>query len=160
MNRLAAYIPPPEQVPIHLRWMIRRDMPEVLTIEQASFTFPWSEDDFVRCLRARNCIGFVAECAERVVGYMVYELQKHRLHLLNLAVHECYRRRGVGHQLIRNLVGKLSHDRRSRILLEVRDTNLQAQLFFRAQGFRAVSVLRRLYDDTAEDAFLFQYPVA
>ena len=41
----------------HIRWMIRRDMPEVLAIEAASFEFPWLEDDFIRCLRQRNCIG-------------------------------------------------------------------------------------------------------
>ena len=26
---------------VHIRWMIRRDMEEVLNIEQASFEFPW-----------------------------------------------------------------------------------------------------------------------
>ena len=42
-------------------------------------------------------------------------------------------------------------------MLEVRETNLAAQLFFRGQGFRAVSVLREFYDDTPEDAYLMQY---
>ena len=56
--------------------MIRRDMPEVIPIETASFEFPWSEDDFVRCLRQRNCIGMVAEMDDQVVGFMIYELHK------------------------------------------------------------------------------------
>ncbi len=55
------------------------------------------------------------------------------------------------------LVSKLSHQRRTRILLEVRETNLAAQLFFRKAGFRAVSVLRSFYDDTPEDAYVMQY---
>ncbi len=83
-------------LPVHIRWMIRRDMPSVLAIEQECFEFPWYEDDFVRCLRQRNCIGMVAEASERVVGFMIYELHKHRLHVLNFAVHEHFRRRGVG----------------------------------------------------------------
>ena len=33
-----------------------------------SFEFPWSEEDFIRCLRQRNCIGMVAEHDEQVVG--------------------------------------------------------------------------------------------
>ena len=41
--------------------------------------------------------------------------------------------------------------------LEVRETNLAAQLFFRTQGFRAVSVLRSYYDDTPEDAYVMSY---
>jgi [ribosomal protein S18]-alanine N-acetyltransferase len=145
------------QLPVHIRWMIRRDMPEVLAIEEQCFEFPWYEEDFIRCLRQRNCIGMVAEASERVAGFMIYELHKNRLHILNFAVHEAHRRRGVGGQMSRKLISKLSHERRSRILLEIRETNLPAQLFFRALGFRAVSVLRDYYEDTTEDAYVMQY---
>ncbi len=145
------------RVRVHIRWMIRRDMPEVLAIEAASFEFPWLEDDFIRCLRQRNCIGMVAEHDDRVVGFMIYELNKSRIQVLNFATSPVYRRRGVGTQMIGKLVGKLSSQRRTRISLEVRETNLPAQLFFRQSGFRAVSVLRDYYDDTPEDAYLMQY---
>jgi ribosomal-protein-alanine N-acetyltransferase len=142
---------------VHIRWMIRRDMPEVLEIEGEGFEFPWSEDDFIRCLRQRNCIGMVAERDDRVAGFMIYELHKLRLHVLNFAVAREFRRRGVGRQMVAKLVSKLSRERRTRILLEVRETNLAAQLFFRQCDFRAVSVLRDFYEDTTEDAYLMQY---
>ncbi len=142
---------------VHIRWMIRRDMAEVLEIEQNSFEFPWSEEDFIRCLRQRNCIGMVAEYDERVVGFMIYELHKNQLHVLNFAVRPDARRRGVGVQMVNKLVGKLSQQRRNRIVLEIRETNLAAQLFFRNLDFRAVSVLRDYYDDTVEDAYVMQY---
>ena len=87
-----------QEIRVHIRWMIRRDMPEVLEIEERSFEFPWTEEDFIRCLRQRNCIGMVAEHDERVVGFMIYELHKTRLHLLNFCVHRDLRRRGVGTQ--------------------------------------------------------------
>jgi ribosomal-protein-alanine N-acetyltransferase len=99
----------------------------------------------------------VAEHNERVVGMMIYELHKNRLHILNFAVHEQMRRRGIGGQLIRKLISKLSPQRRSRIMLEIRETNLAAQLFFRDVGFRAISLLRDFYEDTTEDAYLMQY---
>lgn len=149
-----------QEVCVHIRWMIRRDMPEVLEIESRSFEFPWTEEDFIRCLRQRNCIGMVAEYDERVVGFMIYELHKNRLHVLNLAVHPNFRRRGVGEQMANKLVSKLSNQRRNSILLEVRETNLCAQLFFRELGFRAISVLRDFYEDTVEDAYLMQYRFA
>ena len=41
-----------QQVRMHIRWMIRRDMPEVLRIEQASYDYPWCEEDFLRIGRA------------------------------------------------------------------------------------------------------------
>ena len=146
-----------QQVGVHIRWMIRRDMTEVLRIESECFEFPWSEDDFVNCLRQRNCIGMVAEHDDRVVGFMIYELHKSRLHIINFAVLDSCQRRGVGTQMLQKLVGKLSQQRRNKILLEVRETNLKAQLFFKKNSFRAVSVLRDFYDDTTEDAYLMQF---
>lgn len=142
---------------VHIRWMIRRDMPEVLQIEEENFDHPWSEEDFLRCLRQRNCIGMVAELGERVVGFMIYELHKTKLHILNFGVETAQHRRGVGSQMIRKLVSKLSSHRRTSITLEVRERNLPAQLFFRDGGFRAMRVLRAFYDDTGEDAYLMQY---
>ncbi|MFM7844772.1 MAG: ribosomal protein S18-alanine N-acetyltransferase [Planctomycetota bacterium] len=142
---------------VHIRWMIRRDMAEVIAIEKQSFEFPWTEDDFVRSLRQRNCIGMVAECDERIVGFMIYEIHRNRLHLLNFSVRTEFRRRGVGSQMLRKLTAKLTQQRRNRILLEVRETNLPAQLFFRANGFRAISLLRSYYEDTPEDAYLLQF---
>jgi ribosomal-protein-alanine N-acetyltransferase len=146
-----------QEVRVHIRWMIRRDMPEVLSIEASSFEFPWMEEDFIRCLRQRNCIGMVAEHDDQVVGFMIYELNKNRIQVLNFAVSPEFRRRGVGTQMVAKLIGKLSTQRRTRIALEVRETNLDAQLFFRTAGFRAVSVLRNFYEDTPEDAYLMQY---
>lgn len=146
-----------EQLRVHIRWMIRRDMPEVLQAEQQSFDCAWTEEDFLRCLRQRNCIGMVAEHGEKVVGFMIYELHKAKLHILNFAVHPSWRRLGVGGQMVSKLISKLSSHRRTRITLEVRETNLAAQLFFRKMEFRAVRVLRNFYEDTGEDAFLMQY---
>ncbi len=142
---------------VHIRWMIRRDMAEVLNTEQESFEFPWIEEDFIRCLRQRNCIGMVAESGEEVVGFMIYELHKTKLHILNFAVHREFRRQGVGQQMVDKLTSKLSSQRRTKLTLEVRETNLPAQLFFREAGFLASEVLRDYYDDSTEDAYVMQY---
>src|SRR5271155_4886166 len=128
-----------DQLRVHIRWMIRRDMPEVLQAEQESFEYSWTEEDFLRCLRQRNCIGMVAEQGEKVVGFMIYELHKSKLHVLNFAVHPSWRRCGVGAQMIGNLVAKL---------------------FFRKMEFRAQRVLRSFYEDSGEDAFLMEYRFA
>ncbi len=149
-----------EQLRVHIRWMIRRDMPEVLQTEQESFEYSWTEEDFLRCLRQRNCIGMVAEQGEKVIGFMIYELHKSKLHIMNFAVLPAYRRFGVGAQMAAKLISKLSSHRRTRVTLAVRETNLAAQLFFRVQGFRATRVMRSYYEDSGEDAFLMQYSFA
>jgi len=145
------------EIRCHIRWMIRKEMQEVTTIENESFPNPWKEKDFIDCLRTRNCIGMVAEYDERIVGSMVYELHKARLHILTFAVHPEFRRQGVGRQMVQKMIFKLSAQRRTRIMLEVRETNLPAQLFFRSCGFVAVNAFKDFYNDTPEDAYLMVY---
>ena len=149
------------QTQVRVRWMIRRDMDAVLAIEDQSFEFPWLEEDFIRCLRQRNCIGKVATYddlateSERVVGFMVFQLRIRCFRLLNFAVAPEFRRQGVGSQMVATLACRLARDRRRRIVSEVRESNLAAQLFFRAIGFRAIGVKRGRYRETAEDAYRF-----
>ena len=145
------------QLQVHIRWMIRRDMPEVLAIESGQESLPWMEDEFLKILRQRNCIGMVAEADDKIVGFMIYELNKHRLQILNFAVHPKYRRRGVASQMAAKLIGKLSSQRRTRISLHLRETNLSAQLFFRAIGFKALEIAREHFEDTGEDAYIMCY---
>ncbi len=146
---------------IRLTWMIRKHFPEVLGIEQDCFgKFAWPEREFADTLSSRGCIGFVAICekSNAVVGYMVYESCKDKLKLLNLAVDPAHFRHGIGRSLIAKLTGKLTANRRTRISTVVRETNLAAQLFLRAVGFRAqVPILKGHYDDTRDDAYRFVY---
>ena len=157
---------PPQLRGPHVRWMIRRDMAEVLDIEYDRFDFPWLEEDFIRCLRQRNCIGMVVDYdvfdesgmpVDHIAGFMVYELHKTRLHLVNFAVAKRFERIGIGRVMMEKLLGKLSSERRTRVSFEVRETNLDGLLFLRAMGFRAVSVIKDRYKGISEDAYLMEY---
>ena len=137
--------------------VINLDYPQMMEIEESCFEFPWSKVDFVRCLRDRNVIGLVAECKEEVVGYIIYECCRDHFHVLNLAVRQDFRGQGVGRGLVERVLRKLSVKRRDRVLVEVRDGNLGAQLFLRSLGFKATKVLYNYYEDTADDTYLFSY---
>ena len=88
---------------------------------------------------------------------MIYELCKNRRKVLNFAVDPEFRRQTVGAQLVETLVDKLTQQRLQEILIEVRETNLAAQLFFKKQGFKATLVLHNHYDDTTEDAYVMRF---
>ena len=145
---------------VHIRWMIRRDMPDIMGIELASFEFAWTEDDFLRCLRQRNCIGMVAERGDSIIGFMIYELHRTRLNVLNFAVAPGARRTGIGGMLVAKLVYKLCSHRRQKLCLAVREGNTPAQMFFRAHRFRAAKVLRNYYEDSGEDAYQMEFKPA
>ena len=141
----------------HIRWLIRCDMNEVLSIEQGSFEYPWTEEEFICCLRIRNCIGTVATIDKKIVGFMIYELHKSMLRILNFAVAPEARRNGIGRQMVQRLVDKLFQQRRTHLIAEIRETNLFGQLFFSACGFNAVDVLRNHYEDSNEDCYVMRY---
>jgi len=148
---------PQQPLKAQIRWLINCDLPGVLDIERQSFETPWCERHFLCCLRERNCIGMVAEYNNRIIGFMIYELFKAKLQLLNFAVAPEFRRQAVGSQMIEKLVDKLSQQRRKEIVLEVRESNLAAQIFFKKQGFKAVLVLHNYYGDVNEDAYVMVF---
>jgi ribosomal-protein-alanine N-acetyltransferase len=135
---------------VHIRWLIMRDYEEVLEIEKQSFEYPWSREDLASYLRNRANIGMVAELRgskeDNIVGFMVYELKSSSIRLDNIAVARGFRRRGVGSQMLKNLILKLSTQRRKTISVRVSEKNLEAQLFFKENGFRALKVLHNVYD--------------
>jgi ribosomal-protein-alanine N-acetyltransferase len=148
-----------KETQIYVRWMVRRDFPEVMSIEQSCFEYPWSENDFLRCLKQRNCIGMVAELDGRVGGFMIYETPKNRIHLLNIATLPELQHHGIATQMVLKLMNKLTNQGRTRITMEVRESNLPALSFFRSRGFRATGVLRCFYEYTNDDAYILQYKV-
>lgn len=159
-----------------VRWMLRDDMYRVLAIESESFDHPWREADFVLVLRQSNCLGQVSVSRsvdpiawsevtkswaseherEAIYGYQVYELYKAKIVLLNIAVAEDCRRRGVGRRMVEELIKKLSPARRRQIVADVRETNLPAQRFFSSLGFAVRKICAGRFDG-GEDAYRFVY---
>jgi ribosomal-protein-alanine N-acetyltransferase len=145
------------EVSVYIRCMTCRDIPEIIVIEKRSFEFPWSKEDFFLCLQQQNIYGMVAEYCDKIVGFVIYQLSNEKIHILNFAVVVEMRRQGVGTQIVAKLMRALTR-KRNRIIVEVRERNLAAQLFFKSCGFKAVTILRNFYKEApAEDAYLMEY---
>jgi ribosomal-protein-alanine N-acetyltransferase len=145
------------QLHVSLRWGLRRDLDAAMGIEDGCFDWAWDEATFIECLRQRNHIWHVAEHNERVVGYVIYAIEKTRIEVLNFAVHPRVWRRGVGTAMVAKLTGKLSSERRTHIAVNVRETNLDAQLFFKACGFECVGTLNAPWVDGPPDEAAYRF---
>jgi len=144
---------------VQIRWMLRPDLHRVLDIEFESFEDPYTEEQFLTILRQSTSVALVAEVDDKIVGFILYELRHpKRMDILDLAVAHEYRRKRIGTQLITKLQSKLHPMRRTSILVDVRETNLPAQLFFRENGFECVKVLHEHYG-TDEAAYRFIFAV-
>ena len=143
-------------IPIRLRALNRRDLSDVLAIERASFSDAWQESDFDHVLRSPRAFAVVAEFDGEVCGYLIGEQEGGRVQVLNLCVAPLVRRRGVASSLVRRIARQLRG--RQRLVTIVSERNLPAQLFYRSQEFRAVTVLRRCWPAYSDDdAYLFEY---
>lgn len=145
-------MPPASVEPMRLE-----DLDEVLAIERASFSMPWSREAFVHELsrnRAARCS--VIRLDHRLVGYLCLWEVADELHITNLAIHPAYRRRG----LARHLLGGVLADARARGLrlvgLEVRPSNVEARALYESLGFKVVGRRRGYYYDTGEDALVME----
>jgi ribosomal-protein-alanine N-acetyltransferase len=143
---------------LHVRWSIRRDLPKILDIENKSFKNPLDKDAFCYYLGQNNIVSMVIEKdLNEILGFMVYKLDKQGLGLVDFAVHPDFRRQGVGRCMMHKLKSKLSGGRRRKIISDVRESNLEGQLFLKDQGFKARFIMGNYYEDTAEDAYVMSY---
>ena len=124
--------------------MREEDLDEVLAIENAIYTHPWTRGNFGDSLRAAyNCRTWRLE--GELVGYFVLMVAAGEAHLLNLSIAARHQRSGHGSALLREAL-ELARRRGARSLfLEVRPSNLAAQALYRRFGFRRIAVRRGYY---------------
>jgi [ribosomal protein S18]-alanine N-acetyltransferase len=137
-----------------IREMQEGDIPAIMEIERNSFTTPWSDISFLSEIYKKNGISKVAFFGEKLVGYICVNYVLHEAHLLNLAVHQDFRRRGIGTILMNDILSELKKKGSVFIYLEVRVSNAVAQAFYEQLGFAAESRRKKYYAHPDEDALL------
>jgi ribosomal-protein-alanine N-acetyltransferase len=141
---------------VKVRWMIRRDLDDVMMIDRESFSDYWTEDEFHQHLTLRDGIGLVAEADREIVGFMLYRLYPEAYMISRMAVHSQYRHSGVGTAMIDRMKSKMGyHKKRCRIITHVRERNLGGQLFLQRQGFVCTEQAYGWFD--GEDAYRMEY---
>jgi ribosomal-protein-alanine N-acetyltransferase len=139
---------------IKTRWITRRDLPEIMAIEKAAFSDPWVGSDFVEWLSDPGVVGIVATEGKHIEGYAVLGLHKRSVDIINFAVSPSRRRQGVGRILMARVAKYLDRGKRVVIVAEVKETNLEAQLFLRACGFIAGPISKSRFRN-GEDSYKF-----
>lgn len=137
--------------------MNKTDLPAVLRIERASETEDvWTSNDFVRHLGKRTLGAVVAvDDAGDVLGYLAFHVQAKVTKIANVTVAKDHRRKGVGSTLVLRLAHVKGRRSRPRLTATVRESNLGAQLFFRALSFRCDGIVPNAYDSPKEPGYLF-----
>ncbi len=137
------------------------DLPEVLQIERASFSNPWSAALFLQELQvpfSRILVVRPAGEVQPIVGYLCRWYVADEVHILNVAVRPEYRQQGVAALLMGEVLQEARRGKAIGVTLEVRRSNAAARALYGGLGFEEVGV-RRDYYGRGEDALIMRLDV-
>ena len=138
----------PRLAPMH-----ESDLAEVLEIENAIYSHPWTRGNFADSLRAAyQC--WTWRSGGELVGYFILLVAVGEAHLLNLSVAAARQRRGHGSALLREAMEVARRRNALHMFLEVRPSNGGAKALYERFGFKQVAVRPGYYPahDGREDA--------
>ncbi|UQD50865.1 ribosomal-protein-alanine N-acetyltransferase [Bacillus methanolicus] len=137
------------------RFMEEKDIDQVLQIEHASFTLPWSREAFYNELTKNQfAVYIVLEDHEKVVGYCGMWVVVDEAHITNIALLPEYRGKKLGEALLRKVMEIAREYGAKTMTLEVRVTNYVAQSLYRKLGFQNGAIRKNYYTDNQEDALV------
>jgi ribosomal-protein-alanine N-acetyltransferase len=134
------------------------DLDEVLQIERASFTAPWSPGMFRQDLNFPLARCLAARCLEagtkRLAGYIICWFVADEVHITNIAVRKDRRNHGVASRLVEEALDLARCSGMQVCTLEVRQSNEAAKGLYRKLGFAPRGIRPRYYSDNNEDAVI------
>lgn len=132
------------------------DLPEIVRIEQASFSDSWSLKGFEDALRYSYSTMLCAKLGNAVVGYCCLYQVLDEGEIVNVAVAPEHRSRGIGRIMLDQLIARGKAKGVSRFLLDVRLSNLPAIRLYEGAGFKKLAVQKNFYENPSEDAWLME----
>ncbi|MDA8098755.1 MAG: ribosomal protein S18-alanine N-acetyltransferase [Nitrospiraceae bacterium] len=136
--------------------MVTEDLDQVLVIENASFTMPWSRNLFLSEFRNKPVslmlVALAEGAAREVMGYVVCWVFVDELHVLDLATRPDVRRSGIARQLVIAALAMGYSWGARKAFLEVRESNRPAFKLYASLGFAQTQIREEYYDQPIENA--------
>lgn len=136
------------------------DLPDLVRLEEACFSAPWTRKMLAAELIGNRFAHFLVArdpgSGGVIVGYLCYWIVFEEVRLMNLAVIDGMRRRGIAASLVEEALRTGRAQSATRAVLEVRASNHAALALYRRFGFVDVSIRRNYYANPIEDAVLME----
>ncbi len=139
---------------ITVRPMSMADLKTVIEIEELSFPKPWSLDAFISQLANELSVCLVAESNKKVIGYLIATQYVGVWHILDLAIHDDFRRSYVATELLEYFLEQSGRQQHRGYTLEVRKSNRGAIKMYESFGFICSGIRKGYYGDNGEDALI------
>lgn len=141
---------------IIVRKMTEDDLPQVLAMEKQYFPDPWSERIYRDSMALDHYIFLIAEETGRpgILGYASLMDAAGEGNVMNIAVEEHSRRRGIAETLLLELFRLGDMRGIGDYTLEVRKTNIAAISLYHKMEFWTEGVRKGYYEHPREDALI------
>lgn len=137
-----------------IRRMRQEDVPLVAELEQQTFTDAWSENALLETLAQKQTILLTAFEDKKLIGYVILYYVLEEGEIARIAVSPDYRRQGVGARLLLELESLCLDNGISKLLLDVRESNVAAYSFYEEHGFVKDGIRKNFYIGPKEHAIL------
>lgn len=138
---MSAVLKPPV---LQLAAMTPADIERVMVIESDIYEFPWTTGNFNDSIKAGYHCWLVAS-GETVIAYAVVMLGAGEAHLLNLSVARAAQGRGIGRQLLQDVMAAALAHGAHNMVLEVRPSNRAGRALYGKAGFAQLGVRKAYY---------------
>ena len=139
---------------VMIRPMTEEDLLQVETIEQESFSLPWSFDAFKSTLDREDTLYLVAAEGDTIVGYCGMYISFDEGEVPNVAVKKECRGCGIGKRMMKELLTQARARGVVSVFLEVRKSNEAAMRLYEKLGFEAAGIRKNFYEFPKEDAVI------
>lgn len=129
---------------------------EIAAMEVRAFAVPWSKKTFEGAFGAETVSIFAAMEDDTLLGYACLLVIAPEGELMNIAVDDCYRGRGIGSALMEAVLERASVLGAEDVFLEVRDSNAPARHLYEKHGFEILGRRKKYYQKPVEDAILMK----
>lgn len=122
----------------------------------------WSVEDYSNEVDRHDSIVIKAvSCDLEIIGFLAARMVPGNAsgpdsEIYNIAVHPCFKRRGIGTLLLRACLERLRSRSVNTVWLEVRESNEEAITFYFKHGFLMVSTRKNFYSDPVENAVIMR----
>ena len=133
------------------------DLSPIMLIEPTLYSHPWTRGNFSDALDG-DCACMVYASEEVLCGYAVLLPVLDEVQLLDIGIAAQHQRKGLGRQLLNELMAWARSQNIHRMLLEVRPTNVAALALYRSAGFSQIGLRRDYYaaPQGREDAIVME----
>ena len=136
---------------ITIEKMSREHLSEVASIEEMSFSLPWSLES-LELMLTDQASALVALEDGRVLGYVGMMCVLDEGQIINVAVHPDARRRGVGRTLMQAAQAYAKERGIAFLSLEVRESNIAARSLYSSLGWEEQGIRKGFYSHPVENA--------